>query len=183
MMMNGLADLQLQDPDLWLPRWETLSVEIVNWLSEKLQKRLDYPLVHDIILIEDLGKHRVPAKFVPRQDWWSETATIFHLKISSKEHMTTKTLFTVMTLKPNNIPHTGRVLLPLAPKKHNRWAYEWAQCCLFLSIIKALSIMNSLLKVRQLIKIFNWWFWDVWGCGMKKTTWNVDWGKLAPQSW
>jgi hypothetical protein len=28
-----------------LPRWKTLSVEIVDWLFKKLQKRLEYPLV------------------------------------------------------------------------------------------------------------------------------------------
>jgi hypothetical protein len=37
-----------------------------RWLSEKLQKRLEYPLVHATILMEDLGMHRVSAKFVPR---------------------------------------------------------------------------------------------------------------------
>jgi hypothetical protein len=29
-----------------LPRWKLLSVEIVAWLSEKIQKRLEYPLVN-----------------------------------------------------------------------------------------------------------------------------------------
>jgi hypothetical protein len=66
-----------------------------------------------------------------------------------------------MTLKPNNNPHTGRILLRLAPRKPNRCAHEWKQCCLFFSIIKALCIMNLHLKVRQLIKIFIWRFWDV----------------------
>jgi hypothetical protein len=37
---------QLQDLNLWLPRWKTLSMEIVDWLTKKLQKRLEYPLVH-----------------------------------------------------------------------------------------------------------------------------------------
>jgi hypothetical protein len=70
----------------------------------------------------------------------------------------------VMTLKPKNSPHTGRVLLCLAPRKHDTCANEWQQCCFFFSVIKALCTMNLLLKVRQLIKIFIWWFWDV--CGM-----------------
>jgi hypothetical protein len=43
------ADLQLQDPNLWLHRRRVLSIEIINWLSKKLQKRLEYPLVHDTL--------------------------------------------------------------------------------------------------------------------------------------
>jgi hypothetical protein len=35
--------------------------------------------------------------------------------------------FTIMTLKPNNSPHTGRVLLHLTPSKHYRCACEWRQ--------------------------------------------------------
>jgi hypothetical protein len=31
-----------------------------------LQKRLEYPLVHDTILIDDLGMHQESTKFVPR---------------------------------------------------------------------------------------------------------------------
>jgi hypothetical protein len=46
--------------------------------------------------------------------------------------------FTVIMLKLNNNPHTGRVLLHLAPRK-------------------VLSIKNSLLKVRKLIRLI-WWF-------------------------
>jgi hypothetical protein len=46
MTMSGLADLKLQDPNLLVPRWKTLSMEIVKWLSEKLQRRLEYSLVN-----------------------------------------------------------------------------------------------------------------------------------------
>jgi hypothetical protein len=44
--MSGLAELKLPDPNFRLPRRKILSVEIVGSLSEKLQKRLEYPLVH-----------------------------------------------------------------------------------------------------------------------------------------
>jgi hypothetical protein len=73
--------------------------------------------------------------------------------------------FAVMTLKPNNNPHTGRVLLRLAPRRHDRWGRERKQCCLFFSTIEALCIINSLLKVRQLVNISIWRFRDV--CGMR----------------
>jgi hypothetical protein len=44
--MSKSSPAELQDPNLWLPRWKTLSTEIIDWLSEKLQKKLEYALVH-----------------------------------------------------------------------------------------------------------------------------------------
>jgi hypothetical protein len=41
---------------------------------------------------------------------------------------------------------------------------------LLFSIIEALSIINSLLKVRKVIKIFVWWFEKSAGCRSKKVT-------------
>jgi hypothetical protein len=70
--------------------------------------------------------------------------------------------FTVMTLKPNNNPHIGRVLLHPTPRKHNRCAREWKQCCLFFfrpSRHRALWITPK----GQTIIIFTWQFWDVCG--------------------
>jgi hypothetical protein len=46
MTVSGLADLQLQDPNPWPPSWKILLMEIMDWLSQKLQKILEYPLVH-----------------------------------------------------------------------------------------------------------------------------------------
>jgi hypothetical protein len=91
----------------------------------------------------------------------------------------------VMTSYPNNSPHTRRVLLRLATRKHKRCACKWKQCCLFFFffIIKAFCTMNSLLKVRQLIKVFIWQFWDVCRmqykesdlkCGLQKTLLHHD---------
>jgi hypothetical protein len=55
-----------------------------------------------------------------------------------------------MTLKPNNNPHTGRVLLRLAPRKHDRCAREWKQCCfIFFFNHQGICIMNLLLKVSN----------------------------------
>jgi hypothetical protein len=45
MMINDLANLQLQDLNLVLPGWEALSMENVDWLFKKLQKKLEYSLV------------------------------------------------------------------------------------------------------------------------------------------
>jgi hypothetical protein len=84
--------------------------------------------------------------------------------------LVTRHEFTVVTLKPNNNPHTGRLLLRLAPRKHDRSASEWKQCCLFFILsVEALCIKNSLLKIRQLIQNFIWWFWDVCGMGYKES--------------
>jgi hypothetical protein len=80
-----------------------------------------------------------------------------------------------MTWKPNNSPHTGRVLLCLTPRKHNRCTHEWKQCCFF--FFQALCNIYSLLKVRQ-SRFFIWTFWDICRmqyegsnlkCGLQKT--------------
>jgi hypothetical protein len=69
--------------------------------------------------------------------------------------------FMVMTLKPNNNPNTGRVLLHLTPRKRDRCAHEWQQCCLFFrSRHYALWIFSW-----RPDKIFIWRFWDI--CGMQ----------------
>jgi hypothetical protein len=36
---------------------KNITVEIIEWLTEILQKRLEHPLVHDTLLIKDLGMH------------------------------------------------------------------------------------------------------------------------------
>jgi hypothetical protein len=74
--------------------------------------------------------HCVSAKFVPR-------LLTDDLRISSKEQMMAEMFWKMsllvngMGLKPNNIPHTGRVLLRLTPRKHESMTWEWKQCCLF----------------------------------------------------
>jgi hypothetical protein len=78
--MNGLSDLQLQGPNLWLPRWKTFSMEIVDWLSEKLQIGWS---IHWFMLHNFNGRFKnvfgLSITCAKSFDWWSETATIFHL--------------------------------------------------------------------------------------------------------
>jgi hypothetical protein len=84
--------------------------------------------------MEDLGMHSVSAKFVPTL-MIRNSNNFPSAKISSKEQMTMKIFckislpvtrcgFTVMTLKPNNSPDTGRLLLHLTPRKHDRCAHK-----------------------------------------------------------
>jgi hypothetical protein len=118
-----------------------------------LQKRLEYPLVH-------------ATKFVPR--FFTDDRKLQRFSISKNLTMSllvTGCGFMVMTLKPNNNPHTGRVLRHQTPREHDRCAHEWKLCCLF---SRSLFIMNSLLTVRLLIKIFAWWFWDFYGMQYKE---------------
>jgi hypothetical protein len=68
--------------------------------------------------IVDLGMHWATAKFVLRPfltDYqklrFSICENLFQMSLSVKKHE-----FMVMTLKPNNNPHTGRILLCLAPR-------------------------------------------------------------------
>jgi hypothetical protein len=63
--------------------------------------------------------------------------------------------FTVVTVKSNDSLHTGSALLHLAPSKHDRCALQM-KAVLLLFIIEMLCVTNSLLKVRQLIKICNY---------------------------
>jgi hypothetical protein len=86
----------------------------------------------------------------------------------------------VMTLKPNDIPDAGRVLLHLAPRKCGRWA--WQHCLFFFSVIEGLCIMNSLLKVRQSRFLFGGSETSA-ACSTKKVTGNEDCGELDPPSW
>jgi hypothetical protein len=72
--------LQLQDPNLWLPRWKR-STEIAGWLWEVAEEVGISILVCHMILTEDLGMHWSLSK---NFDWWSETAMIFHLWKSPK---------------------------------------------------------------------------------------------------
>jgi hypothetical protein len=76
--------------------------------------------------------HQVSANFVPRL-----------LQRENEDENLLKNVitggFTVMTLKPKNNPHTGRVKAMLLYLGH-----------------QGICIMNLLLKVRQFIKIFIW---------------------------
>jgi hypothetical protein len=74
-------------------------------------------------LVEDLGMHLVSAKFVPRL--FTDDLKLQRFSICENLQMSLPVMrhgFTVMTLKPNNNPQTGRVLLYLAPRKHDRCA-------------------------------------------------------------
>jgi hypothetical protein len=77
------------------------------------------------VLMEDLSMHWVSAKFGPRlltDDQKLQRFSICeNLQISLP---VTKGGLMVMTLKPNNSPHSGRVLLCLAPRKHDNCAHK-----------------------------------------------------------
>jgi hypothetical protein len=159
-----------------LPRWKTLSVEIVDWLHKKLQKRSKHP-------------HNFNRKF--RNAWsLSKICAKDSCLMISKGHMTKifwkmslpliRCGFLVMTLKPNYNPHTGRVLLHLTPRKHDRCAHEGKQCCLFFRTSRHCALC-SLLKVSQSRFLPGSSETSV-GSSMKNVTWNVDCGMLAPSS-
>jgi hypothetical protein len=69
-----------------LPRLKTLSMKIIDWLSKKLQKGLEYSLVHAtqfwLRFMNSSGLSKICAK---TRDWWSETAMIFDLRKSPPE--------------------------------------------------------------------------------------------------
>jgi hypothetical protein len=126
------------------------------------------------ILIEYLRMHQISDD--QKLQWFSVCEKLLKMSL-----LVTRQGFTVITLKPNNNPHTGRVLLRLAPRKHKRCTCKWKQYCLFFAIIKALSITNSLLKVRH-SRFLSGGSEKSLGCGMKNMTWNVDCRTLAPPS-
>jgi hypothetical protein len=70
---NGRTSMDYNEWSGWTSRSEPLIAQVKNvihgnrWLTaQKLHKRLEYLLVHDTILTEDLGIYRVPVKFVSR---------------------------------------------------------------------------------------------------------------------
>jgi hypothetical protein len=129
-MPSVLANLHLQNPNLWLPRWRNivhgnhqLTQEVGTFMPWSFNRRFR----------NALGLSKIYAKAL-----WLMT----YSKMTSKEQVMTKIFwkmsfpvmrhrFTVMMLKPNNDPHTGSVLICLTPGKHNKCTCEWKQCCLF----------------------------------------------------
>jgi hypothetical protein len=75
--------------------------------------------------MKDFGMHHVSAKFVPRllTDDLLQRANDYE-NLSEMSFPVMRRRFMVMMLKPNNNPHTGHLLLHLAPRKHNRCACE-----------------------------------------------------------
>jgi hypothetical protein len=73
-----------------------------------------------------LGMHRVSAKYVPRHYTDDRKLQQFSIRenLLQMSLPVTRRGFTVMTLKPNDNPHTGWVLLRLAPRKHHKFAPE-----------------------------------------------------------
>jgi hypothetical protein len=73
------------------------------------------------ILMDYLGMHHVSAKFVPRL--LTDDQKLKRFSICDQMSLPVmRRGFMVMTWKPNNNPHTGKVLLCLTPRKHNRCA-------------------------------------------------------------
>jgi hypothetical protein len=97
-MISGMANLQLYDQNLWLARWNTLSVKIDVWLREVAEEDAIFTGSCHTILMEDLGKHRVSATFVPNSWLMIRNCNDFpSTKISSKEQITIK-IFKKMSL-------------------------------------------------------------------------------------
>jgi hypothetical protein len=63
-----------------------------------------------------------------------------------------------MMLKPNNRPHKGRAQLNVAPQKSTTGAHASESGAACFAVIEASCIVNSLPKVRQLIKTSIWQF-------------------------
>jgi hypothetical protein len=128
------------------------------------------------VLTEDLGMHWIPAKFVPRL-LTDDLRNQMIMKIFWKMSLSVMRCgFMVVMLKPNNNPHTGRVLLYLAPIEHNGCAHKWKQCCLFFGQ----GIMHYEFAPEGQTRFLSWCPETSAGCRTKKATWNVDCGKLAP---
>jgi hypothetical protein len=85
----------------------------------------------------------------------------------------------VREVETNNL-HTGRVLFRL-PSRNITGAFASKSHAACFSIIEALCITNSLLKVRQLSFLSDGSETCV-GCGKKQATWNVDCGMQAPSA-
>jgi hypothetical protein len=80
MTVSSVAELQLQDQNLWLPRWKRYP-----WKSStdcprscKRSWNIHWFMPHNFNkrFMNASGISKICAKTL---DWWSETATIFHL--------------------------------------------------------------------------------------------------------
>jgi hypothetical protein len=174
-----------------LPRRKTLPMEIVSWLFEKLQRSLELLMPHNFN--GRLGMHWVLSKFVPRLLTDDRNNDFPAVKISSREQITVKIFwkmswsvmghwFMVMMLKRNNNPHTGKVLLYPIPESTIYALLSESNAAVSPPPNEALCIMNSLLKVRQLIWFLSGTSEKSAGYSKTKAAWNVNCGKLTPPS-
>jgi hypothetical protein len=100
-------------------------MEIVDCLSEKFAEEVGISIGScHTVLTEDLEMHWVSAEFVQRLltgDQKLQQFSIFETLLQMLL-LVMRPGFTVVTLKPNNNSHTGRVLLFLTSRKHDRCA-------------------------------------------------------------
>jgi hypothetical protein len=86
--------------------------------------------------------------------------------------------FTVMTLRPNNNPDTGRFLLHLAPRKRDKCTRKRKQYCLF--FYHWGIVHYEFAPEVQTIRILICLFWDVYGMRYKES--NMKCGLLEAGS-
>jgi hypothetical protein len=133
-------------------------IDGIRWLSEKFAEEVGISIGScRTVLTEDLGMYWVSAEFVQRLLTGDQKLQQF----SICENLLQMSLLVMrpgctVTLKPNNNPRNGRVLL--SPPQES---------------------MTRVLASESFI----WQFWDIYEWGTKKVTWNVDCGKLACPLW
>jgi hypothetical protein len=153
--MSCLTDIQLQDQKPWLLRWKTLSIEIVDWLSEKLQNFMPHNFNGRFRNASALSK--MCAK---TPDWWSETTTIFHLwKLPPNFNTGDETWFYGYDVETKQ--QSSHWKSPASPRyKKPLQMRSWVKALLlvFYSIIE-----EFVPEGKTLIKIIIWRFWDVYG--------------------
>jgi hypothetical protein len=162
MTVSSLTDLQNQDLNLWLPRWKTSSSTdcpksckrgwSIHWfMPQNFNERFRNAL-------------RICKNCAKTLDWWSETAT-FSICENLPPRANDKNILKNVIIGDKRCVYgydtetkqqSSTCKSPASPRPKKAW---WVKAMLLVFlIIKALCIMNSLLKVRQLNKIFMWQF-------------------------
>jgi hypothetical protein len=136
MTISGVVDVQLRERGLRLPRWKKIYPWKQSTDSPGGCRSWSWLMSRNFKIRWCIGSQRSLCE----GSWLKvRNKTCFHLrKFQKSEWRTFKKIlspatrrgFTVMTSKPNNSPHSGRVVLRLAPKKQ-KCAQKWKQCWSF----------------------------------------------------
>jgi hypothetical protein len=147
--MNGSDILKMEELQwIWWVVWLNFSFKI--WTSDCPDEKHPWKSLNDYPRSCRRGRHICWFMSHSFNSRFRNASGLSHIcanswlmisKIASKEQMTkmfwlmsllvASRGFTVMMLKlNNNNPHSGKVLLRVAPRKHDRCSHEWKQCCL-----------------------------------------------------
>jgi hypothetical protein len=159
MTVSGLADIQLHDPNLWLPKWKT-STEIVNQLREFAEEVGRSIGSCHMNLMEDLGMHQSQQNFCKDSWLMNRNCNDFPaVKISSKSVWWRKSLekyyyqWQVVGLGLWRWNQTTVLTLNefcfASPQESTTGELTLERNAAYFFIIEALCIMNSFLKARQ----------------------------------